>query len=340
MSQAASLLVLSNLIADSQNELPEDWELIVRPEVFRHRRRESDLDQRAEELLDQFLERSANGSFDAWRTEVRNWMHFLGSDHGLRRGLSGVPIIMLLCLHAPSPLVRLAAAVASFELAVDPRPQLAILRNALGSRDPLTNRLAATGLARFAPYRLPLTGRLSRARSGVESHTSALLHGTFGRNSDWWQPGGDYFEYMNGLRGDVYGASDAFSWSGGWSSIARKVAALEFADWIGNKGLGGLDTYAHSHGGNVAMLATQSGAELGKLTLLSCPVINGLRLNPANVRRVVSIRVRMDLVLLADGGGQRFHEPDIQEIVLPIWFDHFATHDPDVWKKYDLYGRT
>jgi hypothetical protein len=44
----------------------------------------------------------------------------------------------------------------------------------------------------------------------------------------------------------------------------------------------------------------------------------------------------MDLVILADGGGQRFNVPQIQEHVLPVWFDHFATHEPKVWERYGV----
>ena len=46
--------------------------------------------------------------------------------------------------------------------------------------------------------------------------------------------------------------------------------------------------------------------------------------------------VHLDLVILADGGGQRFEDPRIAENVLPIWFDHFATHDPANWQKFDI----
>jgi hypothetical protein len=46
--------------------------------------------------------------------------------------------------------------------------------------------------------------------------------------------------------------------------------------------------------------------------------------------------VKHDLVILADGGAQKFNDPKITEIVLPIWFDHFATHDPGVWTKYGI----
>jgi hypothetical protein len=52
--------------------------------------------------------------------------------------------------------------------------------------------------------------------------------------------------------------------------------------------------------------------------------------------RVVSIRVHLDLVILVDGGGQRFNPPQIEEHVLPIWFDHSATHDPANWQQYNV----
>ncbi|MDP2626815.1 MAG: hypothetical protein Q8Q58_07915, partial [Candidatus Rokubacteria bacterium] len=54
------------------------------------------------------------------------------------------------------------------------------------------------------------------------------------------------------------------------------------------------------------------------------------------VGSVVSVRVHLDLVILADRGGQRFNDTRIREHVLPIWFDHFAAHDPDVWRQYDV----
>jgi hypothetical protein len=39
-------------------------------------------------------------------------------------------------------------------------------------------------------------------------------------------------------------------------------------------------------------------------------------------------------VILADRGGQKFEDRRIKENVLPIWFNHSATHDPNVWKQY------
>jgi hypothetical protein len=92
----------------------------------------------------------------------------------------------------------------------------------------------------------------------------------------------------------------------------------------------------HSHGGSVAMLATQNGLNTGPLVLLSCPVHPIYMPDFSRTGPVLSIRVKLDLVILADGGGQRFNDPRITEKILPIWFDHSATHDPAVWRRHSL----
>ncbi len=52
--------------------------------------------------------------------------------------------------------------------------------------------------------------------------------------------------------------------------------------------------------------------------------------------RIISIRVHMDLVILVDGGGQQFSDPGIEEHVLPVWFDHSATHEPGTWEDHHV----
>jgi predicted alpha/beta-hydrolase family hydrolase len=99
----------------------------------------------------------------------------------------------------------------------------------------------------------------------------------------------------------------------------------------------GLGLFTHSHGGSAAMLATQAGMNVGELVLLSCPV-HAHKYYPefGHAKRIVSIRVRMDLVILADRGGQRFKDARIEENVLPVWFNHSASHDPKVWQDHDV----
>ena len=126
---------------------------------------------------------------------------------------------------------------------------------------------------------------------------------------------------------------------GGYSDAARAEAGTELHDWVQQHNLDGLDLFTHSHGGNVAMLANHAGTNVGRMVLLSCPVHWPKYTPQFNAQeKVVSVRVHMDLVILADRGGQKFSDPRIQENVLPLWFDHFATHDPANWQKYNIPG--
>lgn len=245
------------------------------------------------------------------------------------------------CLQHRHDLPRVAAAATHFEVSSRPGPALAILGRSLRSRDPLARILAATALGRIAPEDDRLQALLRRRRPPTArrpARTSLMVHGTFARSSAWWQPGGDFHEYVRkDVRSDLYGAGDRFDWSGGWSDGARALGAADLRTWVDARGLAGLSLFTHSHGGSIAMLASHDGLAVGDLVLLSCPVhVPKYVPDFARVARVVSIRVHLDLVILIDGGGQRFHDPRIEEHVLPLWFDHFASHDPDVWRDHDV----
>ena len=72
---------------------------------------------------------------------------------------------------------------------------------------------------------------------------------------------------------------------------------------------------------------------IGNLVMLSCDVHYNVNINgyfAEHCRK--SFRFVSNLVILADRGGQRFPDRRITENVLPIWFDHTATHNPAVWK--------
>lgn len=245
------------------------------------------------------------------------------------------------CLHDPHELVRVAAAIAYLEAAADPLEMMPTLVAGTWSDDPTVRDLAATGLARFMPEHPRLAEMREPAPGGAEgepAHTALLVHGTFARDGQWWRPGGDFHRYLlRDVRPDLYAAADRFDWSGGYSDAARALGARDLAAWVRQRGLEGLDLFTHSHGGSCAMLASQQGLGLGQLVLLSCPV-HARKYSPefGRVREVVSIRVRLDLVILADRGGQRFRDPRIRENVLPIWFRHSDPHEPDVWRRHDV----
>jgi hypothetical protein len=249
--------------------------------------------------------------------------------------------LLYVCVARPDPIVRVAAAAASIEITAEPMRPIAVLAKGTRDDDPLVRNLAATALARIYPEH-PALRRLSqrprRKRSKGDAHTSLLVHGTFARTDTWWQPGGDFHSYLLAdVLHDLYAGADRFDWSGGYSDAARLLAASDLQAWVGTHGVTDPLIAGHSHGANVIFLATQLAVTMREAVLLSCPV-RWPQYVPdfARVGKCVSIRVHMDLVILADGAGQRFDDPRIQENVLPLWFHHSATHDPGIWRKYDV----
>ncbi len=249
------------------------------------------------------------------------------------------------CLRHSHELVRVAAAIAYHQRSPERERLTRVLESGTLSTDELVRELAATGLAHIDHENARLSrlqGRTRGAAGGAPARTSLLVHGTWAVNSSWWQPpDGDFFKYLQAsVFPDLYGGQDVFFWSGGWSDAARELAAGDLLVWVNNRNLQALNIIAHSHGGNVAMRATQLCLSSRKLVLLSCPVHFPKYLPDfTKVGDAVSVRVHLDLVILADQGGQRFRHPQIRENVLPIWFDHTATHNPDVWRNHNVPSR-
>lgn len=239
-------------------------------------------------------------------------------------------------------LVRVAAAAGYYALAAETDGLAETL--AVGARqsdDALAGEVARTALARFVPGHPALAEAAAgagAAGSAPAASASMLVHGTRARTQTWWQPGGDFHSYVRaGVWTDLYSAADRFDWSGAYSDAARSLAAHDLAAWVATHGPKGIRLMGHSHGANVMMCATHSCSDAGKLVLLSCPVHEPKYVPaPSHTAGAVSIRVKMDLVILADGGGQRFSDPRIRENVLPAWFDHSVSHDPDCWRKYNV----
>ena len=170
-----------------------------------------------------------------------------------------------------------------------------------------------------------------------------LVHGTvfpFARPSrpTWSVPGARLFSYLQGVRPDIYAQSDYFRWEGGYSDYAREVAALNLDDWVSRRKLVGTDVVAHSHGCNVMMAAGSLGTNFGKKILLSCPVHWSKYSVPSSEYvNCISIRVRFDLIILADRANQRFPSKTIPERILPYWFTgHSDTISELVWQTENL----
>ena len=259
--------------------------------------------------------------------------------------------LIAVSLYHPNLLVRVSAAISGFDVLSDTGgdfPQLGkTLIEGIKSEDKLIQDVAATALARLVPNHpelASLTSNSSASGGGLitknEGTTSLLIHGTWASSEKWWQPGGDFHDYYKDTCDhSLYSGNDRFEWSGSYSDRARWLGAFDLVNWIRQKGLTNLNLIGHSHGANITMLASQGhDMRMNTLVLLSCPVHwDEYWPDFTHVNKVVSIRVKLDLVILADRGGQRFPSNSmIVENVLPVWFNHSLTHDPETWQAYNI----
>ena len=259
-------------------------------------------------------------------------------------------LAILVGLEDPDPLVQVAAACSlphatedagARELTV---PRLA---RAAASGDDLLREVAATCLARQDPENealRPLVGGPKLEQAAKPAHTSLIVHGTWAANGTWWPPGGDFHSYLAGWVADLYALSDAYFWSGAWSDGERRAAATQLFDWAAARTSDCLNVWAHSHGGNVVFLASvgvnRAPMEFGRAVLLSVPVHRN-RYWPDFDRfeSLAAVRARMDLVVMADLGGQKFDDPRIEDLPLTVWFDHSASHEEAEWISHGLQFR-
>jgi hypothetical protein len=247
-------------------------------------------------------------------------------------------------LHNPSRLVRTAAANAALDTTGPREDVVARLVEGATSRDPLIRDLGRVGLARVDPAHDALRNLVGRpaSLSGNDrtSHTAVLTHGTFAARARWWRPGGSFYTYVDGLTPQLHLHDPSFEWTGLYSDGARRLDAQRMAEWARDQGLGRPDVFAHSHGGTVASLATHRGLQIDRLVLLSWPVHAQWYPDFARIRRIIDIRVRWDLVIIADRGGQRYIPPaaHTEKVAAHVngWFDHSATYRSDYWERYGL----
>ena len=247
-------------------------------------------------------------------------------------------------LRSESRLVRTAAAVAALDTTGPRADVLAQLVAGATRGDALTRELGRIGVARVDPAHevlRHLVGRPARL-TGTDrpSHTAVLTHGTFAALTRWWRPTGDFYGYLDALVPPLKLHDPSFGWSGLYADGARQLAAQQLVDWIADQNLQRPDFFAHSHGGTVVNLATQRGLELDRLVLLSWPVHEQWFPDFTRVGRIIDVRVRLDLVILADRGQQTFTPPPAHAAVVTShvngWFEHGETHQPDYWDRHQL----
>ncbi len=245
-------------------------------------------------------------------------------------------------LTSSHPLVAVAAAAGARET-TRLRPKIReTLESAAKSRDPLVARLALAAISHIGPMqdladrkvvRQPVSKKRRR-----QSDTAVITHGTFASNGRWYRPGGDFYEALKKNRPDLHLHDRSFRWTGAYSDSARQADARLLQTWLVDQGLKRPDFFAHSHGGTVANLATKLGVEFDRLVLMGWPVHKKWYPDFSKVKRIIDVRVKLDLVIMLDFGRQRFKSRKFNiETHRNGWFDHSATHESSYWDEHGLW---
>lgn len=246
-------------------------------------------------------------------------------------------------MHSPHPLVAVAGAAGARETTRLRKVIRKTLVEGAKSEDPLATRVAEAAISNIEPMSETADRRVierpGSAKRNRESHTAVVTHGTFAANNDWYQPGGDFYDALATNRPDLDVHDRSFTWTGSYSHQARQADAILLKQWVSDQGLATPDFFAHSHGATVAHLATKLGVEFDRLVLMGWPVYEKWYPDFSKVNRIIDIRVRFDLVILLDGGSQRFrsNQFDIEEH-RNGWFDHSSTHESDYWDDHGLWA--
>lgn len=245
-------------------------------------------------------------------------------------------------IMSPHPLVAAAGAAGARET-TRLRPRIRkTLEDAAKSRDRMVSRLALAAIGNIPPMESIVEKKVvkqppSRKRRR-ESNTAVITHGTFAADARWYRPGGDFYVALKAKRPELDVHDRSFRWTGAYSDNARSADAELLRKWVSDQGLRVPDFFAHSHGGTVANLASQGGLQFDRLVLMGWPVHRKWYPDFSKVKRIIDVRVRMDLVVLLDGGDQRFRSnaTNIEEH-RNGWFDHGSTHDPTYWDDHGLW---
>lgn len=239
-----------------------------------------------------------------------------------------------------------AAAASAVALSSWRRPQDSAIPPALEAARDLRIEYARSGspgaqlIARAADPSLesPQAGSWRTIEPSDDRHetVSTIVHGTHGWIGPWWYPGDDFHSYLReNVIADLYSGGAVFSWSGRYRPSDRTVAAERLAAWAQTTAGGQLNTlFGHSYGGVIALAATAHGLRAERVVLLSTPV-DSVPIEWRNIGRAQSLRIHLDLVLLAARRRQRFTE-NVEEFYLPQWFwSHSDSHEPTIWQAGD-----
>jgi len=138
-----------------------------------------------------------------------------------------------------------------------------------------------------------------------DGYRTIFIHGTGSVSSIFTNT---YISFVQSTFKDSF-LSYSFSWTGGNSNSARLHAALALSMLINSYDFAEgeqLNIIAHSHGGNIAFLASQLGLKhkIDNLVILGTPIRNDYQPNKANIGNIFNIYTQYDEIQLHGGKGK------------------------------------
>jgi pimeloyl-ACP methyl ester carboxylesterase len=101
---------------------------------------------------------------------------------------------------------------------------------------------------------------------------TVIVHGTWANDETWWRWPAEFPQYVDQQTKDVYKGPLPFKWSGDNTDEARREGGRALFRWMQEHPTEKLTVIAHSHGGNVAFVASQVGLKMQNLILLGTPI--------------------------------------------------------------------
>ncbi|MGW6021225.1 hypothetical protein [Streptomyces sp. NPDC055099] len=268
--------------------------------------------------------------------------------------------------------VAAAASLANFRTRLS-WPTIEALAEGCSSSNGTIQQMAVDALLRIAPSHPVLTELREQQEPDEENgtdeaHTSIIVPGTWTRfkRPSWWRPGEPLFSYLQNEPGgsepsdgtfepignDLYAQDNYFRWPTGLTVSDRAAGAHKLAGWAVRHGCtnGFSKVFAHSHGGNVALLAAASHKiDIDLLVMIATPPHQRSSLEWAaisqRVNRIVSLRPRFDLVVWLDRAWSsirditvtgEFPSDRVCSLKVPVWYGHSVLTQPEIWTKYRL----
>ncbi|HLJ31697.1 MAG TPA: hypothetical protein VKU36_04625 [Candidatus Babeliales bacterium] len=185
----------------------------------------------------------------------------------------------------------------------------------------------------------------SRAQNEKPSSVFILIHGTWGADCDWYVPNGDFFQALEETVSSKNSVVVSFRWSGGCGHESRLKAAHSLVKLIKTYSIDtSIFIIAHSHGGNVATLASHVLAQeetnkhrIRALFALGTPVMSNYLPNMKIVHYLYNLFSFEDIVQTVLGVSKReFPEhkriANLRVVINSKEPDHSGMHHPLVGK--------